>query len=71
MISDPGRGWGWTRALLGVPARTVHVCGAPEALPLLQRLAQECGDDLQVWKLGVCGGVEVRGGALPGSQVTS
>ena len=49
MISDPGRGWGWTRALLGVPARTIHVCGAPEALPLLQHLVSECGDVLQVW----------------------
>lgn len=48
MISDPGRGWGWTRALLGLPARTLHVCGAPESLALLRTLAKECGDELQV-----------------------
>ena len=48
MMADPGRGWGWTRAFLGVPAATLHVCGAQEALPLIQSLAEQCGDELQV-----------------------
>ena len=48
MMADPGRGWGWTRAFLGIPAATLHVCGAPEALPLIQRMAEECGDELTV-----------------------
>ncbi len=52
MLSDPGRGWAWTRALLGLPAHELHVCGAPEALPLLRRLAEECGDELEVGRLG-------------------
>jgi hypothetical protein len=29
-------------------ARTLHVCGDPAALPLLQRLVDECGDELEV-----------------------
>lgn len=36
MIGDRDRGWGWTRALLGLPAKEIHVCGDPAALPLLQ-----------------------------------
>jgi ATP-dependent RNA helicase SUPV3L1/SUV3 len=27
MIGDEGRGWAWTRALMGVPANEVHICG--------------------------------------------
>ncbi|MDB5898853.1 MAG: helicase [Ramlibacter sp.] len=28
MLQDPGRGWAWTSALVGAPARDVFVCGA-------------------------------------------
>jgi hypothetical protein len=28
MLQDPGRGWAWTSALVGAPAREVYVCGA-------------------------------------------
>ncbi|KAF5838453.1 hypothetical protein DUNSADRAFT_2847 [Dunaliella salina] len=48
MMADPGRGWGWTRVLLGMQAQTLHVCGDPGALPLLKQLAEECGDILEV-----------------------
>lgn len=27
MIGDESRGWAWTRALMGVPANEVHLCG--------------------------------------------
>lgn len=27
MLQDPGRGWAWTSALVGAPARDVYVCG--------------------------------------------
>lgn len=27
MIKDYQRGWAWTRALLGIPAEEIHVCG--------------------------------------------
>lgn len=27
MIGDEGRGWAWSRALMGVPAKEVHLCG--------------------------------------------
>ncbi|RYY59485.1 MAG: helicase, partial [Comamonadaceae bacterium] len=28
MLQDPSRGWAWTSALVGAPARDVYVCGA-------------------------------------------
>jgi ATP-dependent RNA helicase SUPV3L1/SUV3 len=28
MIADPDRGWAWTNALFGIPAKTVIVCGS-------------------------------------------
>ncbi|KAK7196822.1 ATP-dependent RNA and DNA helicase, mitochondrial [Novymonas esmeraldas] len=38
MIADRDRGWAWTRALLGLPARELHLCGEARALPLIQNL---------------------------------
>ena len=35
MIGDESRGWAWTRALQGVPANEVHLCGDGSALPLV------------------------------------
>lgn len=29
MISDLHRGWAWTRALLGLQANEIHLCGDP------------------------------------------
>jgi hypothetical protein len=46
MLGDKGRGWSWTRVLLGLPARQLHLCGDPAAGALLEELAAECGDDL-------------------------
>ena len=38
LIEDKDRGWAWTRALLGVPAREVHLCGEFRALRLVEHL---------------------------------
>jgi ATP-dependent RNA helicase SUPV3L1/SUV3 len=46
MLSHPERGWAWSRALLGLPARELHVCGSTDALPLLRALVSACGDEL-------------------------
>ena len=48
MISDPQRGYAWTRAILGVLAPEVHLCAAPEAKDLLIRLIESCGDSVEV-----------------------
>lgn len=38
MLGDRDRGWAWTRALLGIPAKEVHLCGEQRALALVQKL---------------------------------
>jgi ATP-dependent RNA helicase SUPV3L1/SUV3 len=45
MLSDPERGYAWTRALLGLRSKEVHVCGGMEAFNLVQKLAADCGDE--------------------------
>lgn len=47
LISDDQRGSAWTRALLGISAEQLHICGAnePKSLEtLLHDLAASCGD---------------------------
>jgi hypothetical protein len=36
------------RALLGLRAREIHLCGGPEAIDVVERLCQATGDDLEV-----------------------
>ncbi|XP_026465401.1 ATP-dependent RNA helicase SUV3 homolog, mitochondrial-like [Ctenocephalides felis] len=48
MIKDPGRGWAWTRAFLGLVADEVHVCGEPAAIDLIRELCTTTGEDLEV-----------------------
>ena len=48
MIADSQRGYAWSRAILGIRAKEIHVCCAAEAVPLLQKLIEDCGDVLRV-----------------------
>lgn len=48
LIGDQQRGFAWSRALLGLPANTIHVCGDTSALALIRHLAGLCGDDFEV-----------------------
>ena len=48
MIADPQRGSAWTQAVLGLPAKELHLCGEARAVPLLERIAALCGDELHV-----------------------
>jgi len=50
MITDKQRGSAWTRALQGLMAREIHVCGGLEALNVVQSLVESCGDDFEVVK---------------------
>ena len=36
LLGDPSRGWAWTRALLGLQAREIHLCGSETMTPLLK-----------------------------------
>ncbi|XP_060528380.1 ATP-dependent RNA helicase SUV3 homolog, mitochondrial [Cylas formicarius] len=48
MIKDQQRGWAWTRALMGVMAEEIHLCGEPGAIDLVKQLCLTTGEDLEV-----------------------
>ena len=48
MVRDSTRGWAWTKALLGLCADEIHVCGEGSAVDLVRELVEKCGDDLEV-----------------------
>ena len=47
LLSDPHRGYAYTRALLGLPALELHLCGDPRAVPR-RRVVKSTGDLLVV-----------------------
>ncbi|XP_008826034.1 ATP-dependent RNA helicase SUPV3L1, mitochondrial [Nannospalax galili] len=50
MIRDPARGWAWTRALLGLCAEEVHLCGEAAAIDLVTELLYTTGEEIEVHK---------------------
>ncbi len=48
MIAEDQRGWAWTRALLGIRARELHLCGETRVIPLIRELAASMGDTLHI-----------------------
>lgn len=48
MIRDPGRGWAWTRALLGLVADEIHVCGEEGAVDLIRNLMMTTNEEVEV-----------------------
>lgn len=48
LIADEERGWAWTQAVLGLPARELHLTGSPDAEPYARYLTEMTGDELIV-----------------------
>lgn len=48
MITDLQRGAAWTSAVLGLCAREIHLCGEETAVPIVQALLQETGDEIEI-----------------------
>ncbi len=48
MMADPFRGWAFTQAFLGLQAKTIYMCGEQAAVPLIQSICQETGDECEV-----------------------
>jgi ATP-dependent RNA helicase SUPV3L1/SUV3 len=48
LIGDQQRGFAWSRALLGLPANIIHVCGDTSAVGVVRHLAKLCGDEFEL-----------------------
>ncbi|KAJ1360360.1 hypothetical protein KIN20_019313 [Parelaphostrongylus tenuis] len=48
MLRDEQRGWAWTRALLGVAADEVHLCGELAAVDIVKKLVEPIGEHVEV-----------------------
>lgn len=48
MIGDKTRGFAWTRALLGIPASEIHVCGDASAVQLVKWLADQMNEQFEL-----------------------
>jgi len=48
MISHEQRGSAWTKALQGLRAREIHVCGGLEALNIVRNLVEDMGDEFEL-----------------------
>ncbi|GAB2264380.1 hypothetical protein Droror1_Dr00027794 [Drosera rotundifolia] len=46
MMADPCRGYAWTRALLGLKADEIHVCGDPSVVDIVRKICFDTGDEL-------------------------
>lgn len=65
MLADSDRGAAWTAAIMGIPAREVIVLGAPDCLPLVQRLAALCDEPVEVVRLERMSPLRVAEEAVP------
>ncbi|KAK9992675.1 hypothetical protein SO802_027660 [Lithocarpus litseifolius] len=48
MLGCRTRGFSFTRALLGISADELHLCGDPAAVPLIQEILRVTGDEVEV-----------------------
>ena len=48
MVADETRGSFWTRAILGIRAKEVHVCCSGTARDLLVKMLKRCGDEIEI-----------------------
>ncbi|EPQ50585.1 P-loop containing nucleoside triphosphate hydrolase protein [Gloeophyllum trabeum ATCC 11539] len=46
MIADEARGAGWSVAVLGLRAKELHLCGEETAVPIIEAMLRDTGDEL-------------------------
>jgi ATP-dependent RNA helicase SUPV3L1/SUV3 len=47
MIGDNERGWSWTKAILSLKAKRIHLCGDERAIDLISNLVKMSGGTLE------------------------
>lgn len=48
MVKDELRGHSWTRAILGIRAKEIHVCMSPDAKEVITHLISLCNDEYEI-----------------------
>lgn len=48
MVTDPDRGHSWTKTILGIRAKEIHICMSPAAEQAIIHLIELCGDDYEI-----------------------
>lgn len=48
MLSDPNRGWAWSQAFIGVPAKQVVLVGSKEALPYIIQILKLLNEEYEI-----------------------
>ncbi|MBP0492667.1 helicase-related protein [Pararoseomonas indoligenes] len=69
MLADPERGAAWTAAIMGVPARQVILLGAPDAAPMLRRIATLCNDPIEEIRLERMGPLVASPAPVPLAEI--
>ncbi|XP_012343051.2 ATP-dependent RNA helicase SUV3 homolog, mitochondrial [Apis florea] len=64
LIRDPTRGWAWTRALLGLAANEIHLCGESAAIPLIQSICLTTGESVEIKEYKRLTTLEIENSAL-------
>ncbi|KAG6798484.1 ATP-dependent RNA helicase SUV3, mitochondrial [Apis mellifera caucasica] len=64
LICDPLRGWAWTRALLGLPANEIHLCGESAAIPIIQSICLTTSESVEIKEYKRLTALEIENSAL-------
>lgn len=60
MMADQQRGWAFTQAVLGLPAKRLYLCGEEAAIPLIKKICQETGDNLEIVRFNRLSPLQVK-----------
>ncbi len=61
IILDKNRGWAWSQAIIGIPAKKLIMTGSEECIPTLKRLIEDyLGEELEIIPLYRIGKLEVH-----------
>lgn len=61
IILDKNRGWAWSQAIIGIPAKKLIMTGSEECIPTLKRLIEDyLGEELEIIPLCRIGNLEIH-----------
>ena len=69
MITDPQRGWAWTRAFVNIFAQEIHICGDGSVLDLIKQIVKLCGDELEIKNYERMTELKIKTDPIPLSQL--